>query len=98
MQIMTQFKKQKTNINMDEKLKTELDLISDSHQNIIKSIFIKERLDQTKNAYKREYYALEKDLMKKSDEYGLVKDKDVENYIQELCEKYNLTFQNLLDF
>ncbi len=82
---------------MNEKLKTELDTLSDSHQNVIKSTFIKERLEQTKNAYKREYDTLVNDLLKKSDEYGLVNAKDVENYIQELCEKSNLTFQNLLD-
>jgi chemotaxis regulatin CheY-phosphate phosphatase CheZ len=82
---------------MNDKLKTELDVISNIHQEIVKSTFIKERLEQTKNAYKREYDALVKDLIKKSDEYNLVKNKDVEDYIKSLSEKSSLTFKNLLD-
>lgn len=82
---------------MNANLKTELDVISDIHQENVKSTFIKERLEQTKDAYKREYVTLVKDLLKKSNEYGLVNAKDVENYIQELSEKSNLNFQNLLD-
>lgn len=82
---------------MNANLKTELDVISDIHQENVKSTFIKERLEQTKKSYEREYDALVKDLIKKSDEYNLVNNKAVEDYIKSLSEKSNLTFKNLLD-
>ena len=82
---------------MDLKLKTELDLLYDIHQNIIKSTFIKERLEDTKKAYQKEYEILERNLIKKSDEYKMVNNEEVENYIFKLSEKSNLLFQYLLD-
>jgi hypothetical protein len=94
---MPQFRKPKTNINMNENLKIELDTIFDTHQNTVKTIFIKEWLDQTKNAYEREYKALVVNLIKKSDEYNLVNNKEVEDYIQELSNESKTIFQNLLD-
>ena len=82
---------------MNANLKTELDIIYNIHQENVKSTFIKERLEQTKKSYEREYNALVNDLIKKSNEYNLVNNKDVEDYIKSLSEKSNFTFKNLLD-
>ncbi len=82
---------------MEENLKTELDKISNKHQITIKSIFIKERMEQTTNSYKREYNALLVNLIEKSNEFGMVNNKEIENYIKELTKESKVTFQNLLD-
>jgi hypothetical protein len=82
---------------MTEKLKTELDEISNNHLEIITKTFIKERLEQTKKAYERECDFFVKALIKKSDEYGLVNDNKVENYIDELCKNSKDTFNSLLN-
>ena len=82
---------------MEENLKTELDKISNKHQITIKSIFIKERIEQTSNAYEREYNSLLINLIEKSDKFEMANDKETENYIKELTKESKATFQNLLD-